>query len=54
MANRQGELTIITKAKDLVNHTLKLTNNANLFPKRCASRSASVCRTSPFKFSMTS
>ena len=34
MANRQGELTIITKAKDLVNHTLKLTNNANLFPKK--------------------
>lgn len=34
MANRQGELTIIAKAKDLVNHTLKLTNNANLFPKK--------------------
>lgn len=34
MANRQGELTIVTKAKDLVNHTLRLTNNPDLFPKK--------------------
>lgn len=33
MQNRHGELTIICKAKDLVNHTLQLTNNTKLFPK---------------------
>lgn len=31
---RPGELTIICKAKDLVNHTLQLTNNTKLFPKK--------------------
>lgn len=34
MQNRHGELTIICKAKDLVNHTLQLTNNTKLFPKK--------------------
>ena len=34
MLNRQGDLTIICKARDLVNHTLMLTNNCNLFPKK--------------------
>ena len=34
MQSRHGELTIICKAKDHVNHTLTLTNNANLFPKK--------------------
>lgn len=34
MQNRLGELTIICKAKDLVNHTLQLTNNTKLFPKK--------------------
>ena len=33
-AARQGELTIVGKAKDLVNHTLTVTNNAKLFPKK--------------------
>lgn len=33
-AARQGELTIIGKAKDLVNHTLTVTNNSKLFPKK--------------------
>lgn len=33
-AARQGELTIIGKAKDLVNHTLTVTNNTKLFPKK--------------------
>jgi len=32
--NRHGDLTIITKAKDLLNHTLTLTNNVSLFPKK--------------------
>ena len=34
MQSRHGELTIVCKAKDHVNHTLTLTNNANLFPKK--------------------
>ena len=34
MQNRHGELTIVCKAKDLVNHTLQLTNNTKLFPKK--------------------
>lgn len=34
MQNRHGDLTIICKAKDLVNHTLRLTNNTKLFPKK--------------------
>lgn len=34
MQSRHGELTIVCKAKDRVNHTLTLTNNANLFPKK--------------------
>ncbi|WP_306569002.1 four helix bundle protein [Faecalispora jeddahensis] len=34
MLNRQGDLTIVCKARDLVNHTLTLTNNCNLFPKK--------------------
>ena len=34
MQNRHGELTIICKAKDLVNLTLQLTNNTKLFPKK--------------------
>ena len=33
-AARQGELTIVGKAKDLVNHTLTVTNNSKLFPKK--------------------
>lgn len=33
-AARQGELTIVCKAKDLVNHTMTLTNNPKLFPKK--------------------
>ncbi|MDR2513922.1 MAG: four helix bundle protein [Christensenellaceae bacterium] len=33
-ANRTGDLTVITKAKDLVSHTLRLTNNSELFPKK--------------------
>lgn len=33
-ANRTGDLTVITKAKDLVSHTLQLTNNSELFPKK--------------------
>lgn len=33
-AARQGELTIICKARDLVNHTLTVTNNSKLFPKK--------------------
>lgn len=32
--NRVGDLTVITKAKDLLNHTLTLTNNTQLFPKK--------------------
>lgn len=32
--NRPGDLTVITKAKDLLNHTLTLTNNTSLFPKK--------------------
>lgn len=34
MQSRHVELTIVCKAKDHVNHTLTLTNNANLFPKK--------------------
>ena len=34
MQSRHGELTIVCKVKDHVNHTLTLTNNANLFPKK--------------------
>ena len=34
MQSRHGELTIVCKAQDHVNHTLTLTNNANLFPKK--------------------
>ena len=34
MQSRHGELTIVCKAKDHVNHTLTRTNNANLFPKK--------------------
>lgn len=34
MAARQGELTVVCKARDLVNHTLTLTNNPKLFPKK--------------------
>ena len=33
-AARQGELTIVGKAKDLVNHTMTVTNNSKLFPKK--------------------
>ena len=33
-AARQGELTIVWKAKDLVNHTMTVTNNSKLFPKK--------------------
>lgn len=34
LLNRTGDLTVITKAKDLLNHTLMLTNNTNHFPKK--------------------
>ena len=36
-AARQGELTIVGKAKDLVNHTMTVTNNSKLFPKKVPS-----------------
>lgn len=54
LQNRHGELTIICKAKDLVNHTLQLTNNTKLFPKKVRSPSARGCRTSQSKSCMTS
>lgn len=33
-AARQGELTIVGKAKDLVSYTFTVTNNPKLFPKK--------------------